>query len=314
MKGIVGFGETVVDFLPQGLEDGNPVYKACPGGSVANVTAAVASLGVNSAYVGGVGDDFFGHFLTDRIHSYGVDTSQVVFRKEFGTSLVFVNILENDQRDYSYANRPSAEQMLTFEDINFDRIRQYRVLHVSSNIHYDGTSGDAQKKLLAEAKNSGMIVSYDVNYRPNNHKSLDRAKLVFSDGISFADVIKTTTDELQLVTGESGQVGAAFLFEHGAKVVLETLGSQGVAYYLPDCSGHVPAEVVKTVDTTGAGDWFFAGFLTEMLRLNDLTDFTKGDVVKACQFGNHAAGFSVTQSGAMIRLPENFSLHTTKNA
>ncbi len=308
MHGLIGFGETVVDFLPKGIDQGNPIFEACPGGSVANLTAVAASLGVNSAYIGGVGEDFFGHFLVDRIRSYGVDTSQVVYKKNYGTSLVFVHNLENDQRSYSYANRPSAEQMLTMSELDIDKITQYSILHVSSNIHYAGSSKETQKNLLKIAKNSGMIISYDINYRPNNHPSDERAFEDLSDALEFADIIKATDEELELVTRKTGSEAAAVLFDRGARIVLETLGSDGVAYYLPSASGRVPTQPVKVVDTTGAGDWFFAGFLTKMIELPDFNAFTEADVIAACQYGNRAAGFSVTQSGAMIRLPEDFSL------
>lgn len=308
MKGVIGFGETVVDFLPKGFDRNNPVYEACPGGSVANLTAAVSALGLKSAFIGGVGDDFFGHFLVNRIHSYGVDTSQVIYKKDFGTSLVFVHYLENDQRGYSYANRPSAEQMIKISDIDFTKISQFAVLHVSSNVHYTGCSKATQKAMLKMAKECGMVVSYDLNYRPNNHTSLDRAKEDLCDAVGYADIIKATEEELVMLIGKSGRDAAELLFDKGAKIILETLGSEGVAYYLPDGSGHVRPDPVEVVDSTGAGDWFLAGFLTEMLRLGDLKTYTENDVRKACIYGNRAAGFSIMQSGAMIDLPDNFSL------
>ena len=67
---VIGFGESVVDFIPVGIEDGCTVYKACPGGSVANLCVVTARLGGKSAFVGGIGEDEFGNFL--KRHIFGL--------------------------------------------------------------------------------------------------------------------------------------------------------------------------------------------------------------------------------------------------
>lgn len=94
INGVVGFGESVVDFIPVGMDDGCTIYKACPGGSVANLCVVVSRLGVPSAFVGGVGKDNFGHFLSQRIGEYGVDTSAMIFTDDCGTNLTFVHLKE----------------------------------------------------------------------------------------------------------------------------------------------------------------------------------------------------------------------------
>ena len=78
MKDIVTIGEILIDLTFSGREQDIPVYQAHPGGAPANVAVAAARLGAKTAFIGKVGKDFYGDFLTRTLAKNHVDTSDVL--------------------------------------------------------------------------------------------------------------------------------------------------------------------------------------------------------------------------------------------
>ena len=308
INGVVGFGESVVDFIPVGTDDGCTTYKACPGGSVANLCVVVSRLGVPSAFIGGVGKDSFGYFLRERIADYGVDTSSMIFTEECGTNLTFVHLKTGGQREYSFVNLPGAEKMVSLEQIDLEKIFHYRVLHVSSNAMACGKTREAEPALLKIAKEHGMVISYDVNYRPNFYHNEEEALEVLKTPLKWADIVKVKEEELEFLTGGRTSEHAKYLLDGGAKLVLITKGDEGSDYILPECEGHVPACRVNVTDTTGAGDCFLGGFLSWMLTNADLEAFRPEDVHDAVVYGNKAAALSIQKTGAMSSVPSKYDI------
>lgn len=312
INGVVGFGESVVDFVPVGVDDGCTVYKACPGGSVANLCVVLARQGIPCAFVGGVGDDSFGRFLSRKIAQYGVNTKNVIYTSECGTNLTFVDQKENGEREYSSVNRPGADKMVAWEQIAVQEIVKYRILHVSSNAMAGGKTYESEPKLLEYAKKSGMLISYDVNYRPMFYKSREEALEVLRIPLKWADIVKVTEEELEILTGGSSREHAHELMKHGARIILITKGSRGNDYCLSESYGHVEAFRTETVDTTGAGDCFLGGFLSWMLLNGDPEQPGERDVRRACVYANKVAALSIRKTGAMSSVPDRAEVENYK--
>ena len=302
MGTIVGFGECVIDFIPQGEKDSCTLYQACPGGSVANLCVVAAQMGENSIFIGGVGDDPFGYMLRDTLARYGIDSGGMILMKDYGTSLTFVHI-HGEGREYSFANQPSAEKMVNICQVDLARIKTADVLYVSSNATVGNASHATQNELLKFAKAHGIIISYDVNYRANNYSSPENALDNLRAPLAFADVVKATEEELMFITGANGQEGANKLIESGIKCVLITHGRDGASYYLRNASNRILSKAVKVIDPVGAGDCFLGAFLARMLKTNGFSAFDEVLVKNAVAFGNKVAGISVSRMGAMSGVP-----------
>jgi fructokinase len=73
---VITCGELLIDFVSTGAGVSlaqAPAFKKSPGGALANVAVGVARFGYRAGFIGQVGDDEFGHFLADPLHSHGVD-------------------------------------------------------------------------------------------------------------------------------------------------------------------------------------------------------------------------------------------------
>lgn len=71
---VTALGELLIDFTENGKSNqGNPLFEANPGGAPCNVLAMLAKLGHNTAFIGKVGNDFFGEQLRAAIKEVGID-------------------------------------------------------------------------------------------------------------------------------------------------------------------------------------------------------------------------------------------------
>ncbi|ERN20364.1 hypothetical protein AMTR_s00066p00205100 [Amborella trichopoda] len=122
---IVSFGEMLIDFVPTvsgvSLRDA-PGFLKKPGGAPANVAVAVSRLGSPSAFIGKVGDDEFGRMLADILTENSVDTRGVRFDKGARTALAFVTLKANGEREFMFYRHPSADMLLTEEELDLDLI------------------------------------------------------------------------------------------------------------------------------------------------------------------------------------------------
>jgi sugar/nucleoside kinase (ribokinase family) len=107
-------------------------------------------------------------------------------------------------------------------------------------------------------------------------------------------VFKASARELQLVAGEAGWAGLERINDLGVKIAVETLGSEGAHISYEERKLIVPAYVGETVDTTGAGDAFIAGFMAE---------YASGEDVEWCAAVGSAAASAVVETvGSSIKI------------
>ncbi|MBC7870176.1 MAG: fructokinase, partial [Chitinophagaceae bacterium] len=165
---VVSMGELLIDFVA--LESGVSVgdvsgFQKAPGGAPANVAVAVARLGHDSAFLGQVGDDPFGHFLAEVLEAEGVDVHGLRFSPEARTALAFVSLGANGERSFSFYRNPSADMLYRPEDVALDVLDGAKIFHFGSITLIGEPSRSATLKAAQTARERGLIVSYDPNLR-----------------------------------------------------------------------------------------------------------------------------------------------------
>ena len=135
MADVVCMGELLIDFVP--TESGvslleAPAFKKAPGGAPANVAVGLSRLGIKSAFMGKVGDDDFGSFLTQTLEENGVDTEPLVYSKEARTALAFVSLTADGERDFMFYRHPSADMLFEPHEVNAKAIRNAKIFHYGS--------------------------------------------------------------------------------------------------------------------------------------------------------------------------------------
>ena len=304
---VAAVGEVLIDFTPDGKsKKGMALYECNPGGAVANVLAAVNKFGGNTAFIGKVGDDSFGHFLFDTLVSYGIDTKGLLFDTKIPTTLAFVTLDEKGDRSFSFYRKPGADVMLDFSEVDKAQLEDTKIFHFGSVSLTDDPAYTATIEAAKHAKSMGAVISYDPNYRPLLWDSVELAVNRMKEGLAIADIIKVSDEELLLLTGESDlDKGAAKLFEYGASLVFISMGSKGSYYCNKNGSKFMYTYDVKTVDTTGAGDAFLGAILYRLKdkSLAEIADLGTDELDDILDFANASGSLTTTKTGAAPSIP-----------
>lgn len=313
---IVALGELLIDFTEAGYgKDGMKLFEQNPGGAPANLLTAASHMGCRTAFIGKVGADMHGIFLKETLKNEGIDTRAVVEDANYFTTLAFVEIDKSGERNFSFARKPGADTMLRKEELDKELISNCRIFHFGSLSLTAEPSKSATLEAVALAKKAGAIISYDPNYRASLWKNQCTAVEEMKSVVSLADVMKVSDEESLLLTGMTSYEEAADeLLAMGLKLVAITLGNQGVLVARKDKKEIIEAFQVESVDTTGAGDSFWGGFLSCFLSFNQSIDQMEWGNIKKCAItGNAVAALCVQKRGGIPSAPNKETVNSYIN-
>ena len=237
---------------------------------------------------------------------FGGSTEGLISDADYFTTLAFVKLADNGERNFAFARKPGADIGLKAEEVRKDIICQSRILHVGSLSLTDEISRNAELIALKAAKNNGTIISYDPNYRASLWDSQEEACKWMRSILEYADIVKVSEEEIELLTGYTDvRKAAESITEYGAKIVLITLGEKGSFVYLQDQQeAYVPGYSSKVVDTTGAGDSFMGGFLYKICESGKrIEEYSLQEMIECVRFGNAVASLCVEREGAIPAMP-----------
>ncbi|CAI8616716.1 unnamed protein product [Vicia faba] len=304
---IVSFGEMLIDFVPtvSGVSLAEaPGFLKAPGGAPANVAIAVSRLGGKSAFVGKLGDDEFGHMLAGILKENNVRADGINFDKGARTALAFVTLRADGEREFMFYRNPSADMLLTPEDLNLELIRSAKVFHYGSISLIVEPCRTAHLKAMEVAKEAGCLLSYDPNLRLPLWPSPEEARKQILSIWDKADLIKVSDVELEFLTGSDkiDDASALSLWHPNLKLLLVTLGENGSRYYTKNFNGSVDAFHVNTVDTTGAGDSFVGALLGKIVDDQSILE-DEARLREVLKFANACGAITTTKKGAIPALP-----------
>lgn len=305
---IVSLGEILIDFVPDGADDfGDEKYICKAGGAPLNVLATCAKFGMKTAFIGKVGDDIFGKKLLKTLDKYNVDSSSVIIDKVHNTTLAFVKLDENGDRDFSFYRGFGADIFINENEVDKEKIESSKIFHFGSLSFTDEPMKSATLFALKTAKENGCVISYDPNYRPPLWKCEEDAVSAMRDNLKYADIVKLSKEELELITEENDINSAISRIKHyGVKAVVVTDGDNDVFFSADENVDSMPSIKVKAIDTTGAGDIFFGTFLTEFIKSGVSTDELTTEIIKPfVRKAIEVASQSVTRKGAIASIPDN---------
>ena len=308
MKDLVTIGEILIDLTYSGRQNGVPVYVANPGGAPANVAVAAARLRADSAFIGKVGNDYYGGFLRETLTENKVDVSGMLTDASAPTTLAVVSLTDAGERSFSFYRRNCADTLLSPEEISDELLGNTRFLHFGSVSLTDDPARSATLFAAKRAKELGATVTYDPNYRANLWNSEKEAVERMKSVLGFVDILKISDEELPLLTGtDDPEAGTRQLFDkYGISLILLTLGADGAYYRRGGETGKAEGFKVKVADTNGAGDTFFGAFLSRMAALGVYKpdDLTSEQLFDSVRTANLAASLTTSRHGAIPAMPD----------
>jgi sugar/nucleoside kinase (ribokinase family) len=221
------------------------------GGSAAIVACGAARLGLSVALAAAVGDDAFGRFMLEQVAARGVDVSPCRVVPALRTGVTVALVQDNDRAMLTAAGSIPA---LTAADVPDELVAGARHLHVASYFLLDGLR-PGMPELVDRAHAAGATVSVDPQGDPAG---------VWDGGLPALapslDVLFVNEHEHRMLPGD------------GCPLVVVKRGARGASAIAGGAVVTAEAAEVETVDTTGAGDSFDAGFIAGRLSGLDVPD------------------------------------------
>lgn len=307
MAKVFCIGEALIDFVPtvKGLRmEDVPGFIPAPGGAPANLAAAVAKLGAESAFVGKVGDDAFGRLLRETLEKNHVDTTYMTTTTQANTTLAFVALKASGDRDFVFYRKPGADMLLEEMDIKAGMFAKGDILHFGSLAMVESPSKYAHIKALKLAREAGAIISFDPNVRLPLWEDPADCKNTILEFLPQADLVKVSSDEMPFIFDtESEQAVADRCFALGIKAVLVTRGAAGSAIYTPGRMVEVESIDVKVEDTTGAGDAYTGAVLSCLVGHSLEKSLIPQNVDKMIELANIVGSMTTMQKGGIASIP-----------
>lgn len=308
MYDVVALGELLIDFTTiRADSDGYPTMAAHPGGAPANFLAAIAKFGGKAAMLGKVGTDTFGKLLTSTLREVGIETKGIVASDEFFTTLAFVTLDANGDREFAFARKPGADTQLRFDELELSLLDETRVFHFGTLSLTGEPSRTTTYRAVEYAREHGKLITFDPNLRKPLWRELDEAKQQMLWGLAHADVVKISDEEVEFLFGLGVQEGAQYILDHfPVKLVFVTCGPDGCWFQNKNASGHVDSlKNIQVVDTTGAGDIFGGSAVWKLLQTGKAPEaLDEAALREIVSFACTAAGLSTTKPGGISSVPD----------
>ena len=277
-------GEALIDLIPNST--GNRAPKV--GGGPANTSKAIARLGYETSFIGGLSSDSYGLMIEEELKSSGVDLA-VSYRGHEPTALAIATLDDKGAASYEFELKGTA----TFAfDESWLPSGEADVIHIGSvaTMLEPGAS-----ELLKWARSKSAPIIFDPNVRPSIESNKDLYRASVERWIDVASIVKLSEDDLDWLYGDESVVKT--WFDRGVALVVVTRGDKGLSALGSDFRVDIPAVSVEVVDTVGAGDTIGA-VLVEGILEHELSGLSGANLFKVLERAAKAAAITCSRSGA----------------
>lgn len=250
-------------------------------------------------YVTALGCDSYSDSMLKNWQEEGLNTDLVCRLPNKLPGLYLIRTDEEGERNFYFYRENSAARELfkscTMLDLEKNLLSMdYLYLTGITLAILDETSREYLWRLLEKAKQKGVKIIFDTNYRASLWPDAESARAAIDRTLKWVDVaLPTFVDEQSLFGDETPEVCAQRLLKNKITEVIVKCGAEPVLIATMTMKKSVPAcAIEKAVDTTGAGDSFNAAYLAA--RLLDI------EPIKAAQWGHQLASTVITYPGAII--------------
>jgi len=286
---VITVGDVFVDCLMSGLPRvprlGEEIYgddfTLAVGGDPALYAINLARLGLQTAIIARLGEDFFSDFIVRNLHEGGVDTRFIIRDRQSQANITFALSLPDDR---AFATFLGAEGHYTAETLPWEHLGQSQALILF------GTRVEQKGPILKQAKSQGMLTVLNAGWDPSEQWS----QAIYELGPVIDLFIANETEAANLTRQPNAEAALRELSHHFPTSVV-TLGGKGALASDGQNVLSCPAFPVAVVDTTGAGAAFGSGLLYGLFLGWSLAD--------CVTLGNACGGLAVTAIGGSTAFP-----------
>ena len=294
---VICAGQAVLDCITRGKETEpykENVYRAetirlHPGGDAVNEASALASLGIRTAVVCGLGKDLAGDAIVRLLTEAGVHTERI---RRLPMDTPVANLMV--AKDGSRISVNSRATELPGYRIRPEELAGAKIVSFASLFRPPFADMAGVAALIRAAAAQHAVICCDTKLPLDGSIRLD----ALAEVLPMIDYLFPNEHEAAYYTGkETFPEMAAVFRSYGVKQVIIKAGAEGCYVSGPEGDFRVPAvPVEKVVDTTGAGDHFVAGFMAGILQGASLRDCAESGVRLAARAITHTGGAGQKQA------------------
>ena len=273
---IISVGEVLIDFI--GHEVNAPIsktknYHRFLGGSPTNVAVNAAKLGLKSVLVATCGKDGLGDYIVRKLEKNKVIISNIVKAEAYPTSVIFVSKSTETPEFIAYRQ---ADCQIETSQIPNELLQSAKIFHTTCFALSQNPARTTIVESAKKAKEFGLITSIDINFSEKIWPNREEAKSVLKEYLSTNPIVKLSDDDCYRLFNETKENQYIFDYFHefGAATICLTKGKNGVVISDKKFGifsyNALPIDTI--VDTTGAGDAFWTGFLYAQLSERNLDE------------------------------------------
>ncbi len=271
--------DAFVEIPKQRLQNGKLVIRAgtkietknlslFSGGGATNAAVGFARRGLKTAILASVGKDYFGKEIKAELKLEKIDTKYLFETPNYRTAFSVILTGFGDRIILVY--RGATRHLTEPKAINFNAIRLAKWVYLSSLHAQSGTA----KKIISAAKKSKTRIAFN----PGKTELQKRLK-----GIHGVNVLFLNEEEAMQVTGKKNtKQNLKLLFRIAVEIVVITKGAKGAEAFDGARYYSIKSKKVKVRDTTGAGDAFNSGFLSEIIKGRGINAALRAGIENSC--------------------------------
>lgn len=257
---------------------------------------------MKTGFIGKIADDQMGRFILHYLQKNGIDISSVVTDRSGSlTGLAFTEIKSPTDCSILMYRENAADLKLEPNDVREEYIKNAKALLISGTALAQSPSREAVFLALDYARQHGVVVLFDLDYRPYTWISHEETAVYYKLAAEKCDVIIGTRDEFDMMECFESHKGdddatAGRWFGYHAKIVVIKHGKDGSTAYTSDGNKHkgtiFPAKVVKTF---GAGDSYASAFIYGLMQ--------RWEVSRCMEFGSASASIVISRHSCSDAMP-----------
>lgn len=303
---LLSIGELLVDIIGTDIQESilhTTTFERFQGGSPANMAANMARLGMSTALVSCVGNDNLGIFLKDEVAKTGIDISHIAIDEKQPTSIVIVSRTQGTPDFIAYR---TADRMIQSHHIPDSLLMESSIFHTTCFALSQEPAQSAIVDAAKRANNLGCRVSLDANYAIQIWPDRKQAWETISAYCSHNGLVKLSEDDAERIYGYKVLEEQVIKDFHamGADLVCFTKGADGstISYEKGSKRIYLGVKPIEVIDATGAGDAFWAGFLSA---------WTEGKTVEVCaSAGGNLAALKLVTKGPLPAIVDKAVLYS----
>jgi len=267
MAAVVGIGETLIRLTPTAGETLETAAQCAVhvGGAEANVCAALAALGVDTAWISRLPANPLGRRIAETLRGAGVDTEGVLWAPEGSAGVMFLQPGAAPRpAELLYYRRDSAFATIDADAVRWPLLDGARAVHLTGITPALGPRPHALVvRAIAEARRRRALVSFDVNYRATLWPAADARETLTAllDGVDLVFINDRDARGVFGMDGAPETVARSLRERLRCRVLVLTCGSDGAVSADGETVARQAAVPAQVVDRIGRGDAFAAGFL-----------------------------------------------------